>query len=134
MTSAADLISIAQETLNPISLRDGTAGDVAAAILSGNGNIYKGVCIDVQCGMGFCAEHSAVAAMLTAGETRIQKVVAVGSDGRVLAPCGRCREFMIQLDSFNLDGTEVIVRKDQVATLRQLMPFPTPDDCEDGSA
>ena len=27
------------------------------------GNVYKGVCIDAPCSMGFCAEHAAIAAM-----------------------------------------------------------------------
>ena len=54
--------------------------------------------------MGFCAEHAAVAAMVTAGETgRIVRVVAVGWDGRIMAPCGRCREFMRQMDPANSD-------------------------------
>jgi len=39
-----------------------SAGSVAAALLSEHGNVYTGVCIDVPCGIGFCAEHAAVRA------------------------------------------------------------------------
>ena len=70
------------------------------------GNIYQGVCIDTGSGMGFCTEHAAVAAMVTARESSVAKVVAVwlDKDGTlfVLPPCGRCREFMSQIDESNL--------------------------------
>lgn len=36
--------------------------------------------------------------MLTHGESKIDKVVTVVEDGRVGAPCGACREYMMQLD------------------------------------
>ena len=36
--------------------------------------------------------------MITNGESQIDKVVAVMGDGRLGAPCGACREFMMQLD------------------------------------
>jgi cytidine deaminase len=62
--------------------------------------------------MGFCAEHSAAAAMVTAGEAHIARVVAVWADerGRVwrVPPCGRCREFLSQLDEQNLEATVLL--------------------------
>lgn len=90
------------------------------------GNTYKGVCIDTGSGMGFCAEHSAVAAMVTAGESKIAQVVAVWKDKDgtlyVLPPCGRCREFMSQINKSNLD-TEVVLGRDKTAKLRELLPY-----------
>lgn len=74
------------------------AGGVAAAILTDQGNIYTGVCIDTASTLGMCAERNAIANMITHGESRIRKVVAVMPDGRVGSPCGACREFMMQLD------------------------------------
>lgn len=74
------------------------AGGVAAAILTKQGNIYVGVCIDTACTLGMCAERNAIANMITNGESQIDKVVAVMSDGRVGSPCGACREYMMQLD------------------------------------
>lgn len=53
------------------------AGGVAAAILTKQGNIYVGVCIDTACTLGMCAERNAIANMITNGESRIDKVVAV---------------------------------------------------------
>ena len=77
-----ELYRIARETLNPRELsRSSSAGSVAAAILTDRGNVYRGVCIDTPCSMGFCAEHAAIAAMVTAGENRILKLVAVMEDG-----------------------------------------------------
>lgn len=74
------------------------AGGVAAAILTKSGNIYVGVCIDTACTLGMCAERNAIANMITNGESKIDKVVAVLDDGSVGAPCGACREYMMQLD------------------------------------
>lgn len=46
------------------------AGGVAAAILTKSGNIYLGVCIDTASTLGMCAERSAIANMITNGDTR----------------------------------------------------------------
>jgi len=71
------LYDIAKNTLNPKKLsRSSYAGSVAAAILSESGKVYTGVCIDTPSSMGFCAEHSAIATMITAGESRIVKLIA----------------------------------------------------------
>jgi len=98
------------------------SGGVGAALLSDKGNIYTGVCIDTACSMGFCAEHAAAAAMVTAGENRVLKMIAVGWDGRIMPPCGRCREFISQLHDDNLE-TEVMVGEDTILTLRELLPY-----------
>jgi cytidine deaminase len=123
-----DLIKAAEEVTQHRKLaEDNTAGGVGAAIVTEAGNVYRGVCIDTQSGMGFCAEHSAVAAMVTAGESKIKTVVAVWKDERdgklyVLPPCGRCREFMSQIDEANLD-TDVILGRDKIVKLRELLPY-----------
>lgn len=102
-------------------------GDVGAALVSASGAVYTGVCIDVSSGIGFCAEHSAIAAMVAAGENRIAKIVAVWKDEMgavsVLAPCGRCREFMRQIQDGALE-TQVILGRDEVVTLADLLPHP----------
>ena len=117
-----DLIKMAQSVYGGFTLSadDLTAGTVAAAILSDNGNVYTGICIDVACGMGFCAEHAAVAEMLKHRETRIEMVVAVAGDG-VHPPCGRCRELMMQINQGNRD-TRVVLPGNRVALLKELLP------------
>ena len=117
-----DLIDAARPLVRPLTLGrpDFDAATVAAAILSSTGRIYTGVCIHLSCGIGFCAEHAAAAEMIKAGETQIQMVVAVTEDC-ILAPCGRCREFLIQIDPRNADST-VILDDDHSVNLRDLLP------------
>lgn len=99
-------------------------GDVGCALVTEAGHVFTGVCIDAPSGMGFCAEHNAIGAMVTAGETRIRTIVAVWSEGGdryVLSPCGRCRQFIYQTDKANLD-TEVVLGVDETVSLRELLP------------
>lgn len=74
-----------------------TCGEVSAAILSRSGKIYTGVCIDTCSTLGICAERNAIFNMITNGEREIDKVLAILPDGSNGAPCGACREFMVQL-------------------------------------
>jgi cytidine deaminase len=97
-----------------------SAGAVGAAILTAEGNTYTGICIDLACGLGFCAEVAAVAEMLKHRETHIRSVVAVCEKG-ILPPCGRCREMIAQVDPRNFD-CRVVVGEDEVVSLRELLP------------
>ena len=92
-------------------------GSVGAAILTDSGNIYTGICIDTACGMGMCAERNAIANMLTNGESRIVKVVAVMPDGTNGTPCGVCREFMMQLDRKSSE-IEILLSLEPLKTVR----------------
>lgn len=123
MSSEFDaLYEEAKRTLNPWKLSDSAeSGGVAAALLTKGGNLFVGVCIDTACSMGFCAEHAAAAAMITARENHVVKMIAVGWDGRIMPPCGRCREFISQLHDENLNA-EVMVAADTVVTLNDLLP------------
>lgn len=113
----------AKSVLNYRQLSDcADAGDVGAAILTDKGNVYVGTCISTTCGMGFCAEHAAAAAMITAKENKIVKVIAVDTEGRILPPCGRCREFLSQIGEDNLDA-EVMVKEGVIVKLIDLLPY-----------
>lgn len=124
--SSDELIAHAQAVLNPHYVSDRLFGNVGCALLTAAGNLYSGVCIDTGSGTGFCAEHAAIAAMVTAGEYRITAIVAVWRNDHgvlhVLPPCGRCREFIRQIDPTNLD-TKVILGRQASARLRDLLPF-----------
>jgi cytidine deaminase len=124
--SNLELIRAAAAALNPHVVHGRLFGDVAAALVTADGNHHLGVCIDTGSGTGFCAEHAAVAAMVTAGEYRIARIVAVWRDETdrlyVLPPCGRCREFIRQIDDANLD-TRVILGSEQAVALRELLPY-----------
>src|SRR5262244_3079761 len=107
-----ELIKKAEAVLNPQKVGDRLFGDVGAALVTDKGNVYTGVCIDTP-SWGLCAERSAIAAMVTAKELRIKKVVGVWKnehgDIHILPPCGICREFMCQVNNENLE-TEVILK------------------------
>lgn len=60
--------------------------------------------------------------MLTAGQSEIVRMVTVNRHCAVLAPCGRCREFVIQLDAANADTLGMIDFGSSIA-LRELLPF-----------
>ena len=124
MATFEELYARARAVVAPRRLSDDVeVGGVGAAVEAASGAIYTGICIDTACSMGFCAEHAAVAAMVTAGETgRIVRVVAVGWDGRIMAPCGRCREFMRQMDPANT-RTEVLIAPGRAVPLDDLLPF-----------
>lgn len=99
------------------------AGGVGAAILTKAGNIYTGVCIDTASALGMCGERNAVANMITNGESQIDKVVAITPDGSVGAPCGACREYMMQLDQ-NSGDIEILMDYESrnTITLKELIP------------
>lgn len=121
-----ELIEIAASVVNSKKFGDFMVGDVGCALISEKDNIYTGVCIDVSSSMGFCAEHNAIGSMVTAGEYKIKKIVAVWKNNEgtvhVLSPCGRCRELMYQINTENLD-TAVVLGKDKTVKLSELLPY-----------
>ncbi len=122
--SNEELIKKAKSVVKPRKIKHGfTVGDVGCALVTHKGNVYLGVCIDAAGGMGFCAEHSAIASMVTHGEHIIKKIVAVVEDGTPIPPCGRCREFMHQIHEENLEG-EIIIERNKSVKLKDLLPYP----------
>ncbi len=99
------------------------AGGVVAALMTENGNIYVGVCIDTCSGLGICAERNAIANMLTYGESKIKRIVAVMPNGRVGYPCGACREMLMQLDK-DSGEIEILADLDTMKTVKlgELVP------------
>ena len=100
------------------------AGGVAAAILSSSGKIYTGVCVDTCSTLGICAERNAIFHMLTCGEQEITKVLAIMPDGHTGAPCGACRELMVQLMPDSYQGIEIMLDYEtgRTVTLGELTP------------
>lgn len=99
------------------------SGGVGSAVLTKAGNIYTGVCIDTDCSLGMCAERNALSTMIANGEFEIEMIIAVTKTGKVLPPCGACREFMWQFNaSYEI---KVVVDNDgTVVKLEDLMPYP----------
>lgn len=101
-----------------------TAGEVSAAVLSESGKIYTGVCIDTCSTLGICAERNAIFNMITNGEQKIKKVLAIMPDGKSGAPCGACRELMVQLMPEDYKNIEVLLdyESGRVITLGEITP------------
>ena len=120
-----DMYSAAKKVLNPRVVSEMMeAGGVAAAVESASGKIYVGVCVDGACTLGICAERNAIFNMLTHGENAIKRVVAVNWDGKAMAPCGACREVMVQLMPDGYRNIEIMLdyEKNGVVTLGKLTP------------
>ncbi len=98
-----------------------TAADVCAAVVTDKGNIYTGASLSAACGIGYCGETAAIARMVTAGETRIEKIAAVSGDGKLMPPCGRCRELLYQIDRGNL-AAEILLEAGKTVRLIDLLP------------
>jgi len=118
-----DLIKKAKELVRPVKLSGQTiAAEVGGALVTDKDNMYFGVSIHASCGVGFCAEHNAIGMMVTNSESKIKTIVAVGKDGKILPPCGRCREIMYQVNPANAE-TDVIVSENKVMKLKDLLPL-----------
>lgn len=121
-----ELIKEAERALNPRSSTDGRVhGDVGAALVSDDGNLYTGVCVDTP-SWGLCAERSAIASMITNKEYKIKRIVAVWRNEKtgklhVLPPCGYCRQFMRDIDESNMNA-EVILGREETKELKELLP------------
>ena len=114
-----EMYEAAKAVRNPRQISDYVSGgEVAAAILSKSGNIYTGVCIDTCSTLGICAERNAIFNMVTNGEQEIDKVLCVMPDGSCGAPCGACRELMVQLMPEKYHDIEIMMDYDTGRTVK----------------
>ncbi len=97
---------------------------VGAAIRTPSGAIYTGCNVEnASYPEGWCAETSAIAAMVAAGERMIAEVVICAESGAPITPCGGCRQ---RLAEFGRADTIVRAAGSQGArarwTLGKLLP------------
>lgn len=70
---------------------------VGAAVQGASGKIYAGANVEnASYGLALCAERSAVAAAISAGEKRLTAVAVVTSTSPPAAPCGMCRQVLAE--------------------------------------
>ena len=95
---------------------------VSCVLETASGNIYCGVNIDADCGIGICAERNAAGTMLTNGENQIVKLLCY-KDGNLILPCGVCREFLMQLHKEN-GNMQIILdaENEKFVLLKDLLP------------
>ena len=116
-----ELVAKAKVLTGEKKVSGGVVKEVGAALLTRKGEVFTGVSLHLSCGIGFCAEHSAIAAMVSqSDETRIDTIAAYGD--KVLYPCGRCRELMQQIDKRNMKDTWVIISTSEKVKLKDLLP------------
>ena len=70
---------------------------VGAAALVDDGRVVAGCNVEnVSYGLGLCAECAAVCALHSGGGGRLVALVCVDGAGRLLMPCGRCRQILLE--------------------------------------
>ncbi len=66
---------------------------VGAVVRGANGRLYAGCNVEnAAYPEGWCAETTAIAAMVMDGETRIVEVAVMGRGEGLVTPCGGCRQ------------------------------------------
>ena len=121
----SEMYEAARAVLNERNISDYVScGQVAAAVRSRSGKIYTGVCIDTCCTLGICAERNAIFNMINNGEQEIDKVLCIMPDGSCGAPCGACRELMMQIMAENYHGVEIMLdySTGRTVTLGEITP------------
>ena len=116
-----ELIHQAKALVGRKAVRGGGIKQVGCVLVTGKGKKFKGVCMDLSCGIGFCAEHTAIAQMVTVTDETCIKVIVAVDDKSVIPPCGRCRELLNLLDKRNF-LTDVILSNSHKVKLRDLLP------------
>ena len=70
---------------------------VGAAALVDDGRIITGCNVEnASYGISLCAECGLVSRLHDSGGGRLVAVTAVHADGTILAPCGRCRQLLLE--------------------------------------
>lgn len=79
---------------------------VGALVVSGSGTRYVGANVEVAHYKGICAEASAIAAMVSAGERQLREVWVIGPGEHLCTPCGDCRQ---RIREFATADTRILV-------------------------
>jgi cytidine deaminase len=78
---------------------------VGAAALVDDGRVVRGCNVEnASYGLGLCAECGLVSALAASGGGRLVAVTCVDGQGELLAPCGRCRQLLMEFG-----GRELLV-------------------------
>ncbi len=70
---------------------------VGAAGVTSDGRVVAGCNVEnVSYGLGICAEVSLVAQLISQGDRSLRAVTVTDASGKVLMPCGRCRQVLLE--------------------------------------
>lgn len=98
--------------------------NVGACIKTPGGHYYSGTNVEnASYGLSCCAETSAIAHMVMAGQKDIEVVLVVGTSSEICTPCGACRQ---RIAEFAEPDTLIHCCNQQgevkTYTLRELLP------------
>ena len=80
---------------------------VGALIVTGNGNTYSGCNVEnASYPLGNCAEASAIASMVIAGEKKIKTIYVMTKNDEGGIPCGGCRQ---RIREFSDENTQIMM-------------------------
>ena len=97
---------------------------VGAALLTRDGRRFDGCNVEnAAYPVGNCAEASAIAAMVAAGENRIASILVIGNGDALVTPCGACRQ---RIREFGRPETPILIAGPEGVrasfTLGELLP------------
>jgi cytidine deaminase len=96
---------------------------VGAALAARSGEVYLGVNVEnASYGVALCAERSALAAAVTAGEREFEAIAVAGPEGEKTLPCGICRQALAEFG----DLTIVFAEGENAGKLPLSKLFPHP--------
>lgn len=97
---------------------------VGAAIRAASGNVYTGVNVEnAAYPQGTCAEAGAIAAMVLGGDTAIAEVAVIADATVPVAPCGGCRQKLIEFAAPGTTVTMANLKGESVTmTMAELLP------------
>ncbi len=121
-----DLIQKANSVIKTVDNKNSITGSVGCALITDKGNIYTGICIETESKTNICAEQNAIAEMIKAEESKINKIVATWKDEKgdfyVVSPCGKCRQAMYDANKENLNSY-IILNETNTVKLSELLPY-----------
>ena len=90
---------------------------VGAALRSSSGKTFVGCNVEnAAYPEGTCAEAGAIAAMVAAGESRIEEICIVAGTSSPVSPCGGCRQ---KISEFSKPDTVVLLANPNGETVRK---------------
>jgi cytidine deaminase len=124
MTEDSDIVAAARAAMKN-AYAPYSRFKVGAAVRGESGRLYAGCNVEnAAYPQGWCAEASAIAAMVMAGETRIVEVAVMGGGETPCTPCGGCRQKLHEFAGGDLPihvcGPEGLRR---TVTLGELLPL-----------
>jgi len=95
---------------------------VGAAVRGVSGAVHVGCNVEnIAYPLGICGEAAAIAAMVAAGETEIVEIAIIADSPEPLAPCGGCRqkilEFATPATVITMANVAGIIRQTTIADL-----------------